>query len=175
MSKLVDELAKSFDECLDSVLSDPQQQKEEGNEGFDTQLKSLKTTFLELENYLRQVRLDALADRPLAIKETNILLQRDIDVKTNMITKYTTKLDEWNSKIPELIENGKSAVALRTDGTDFEGQSRPVAATTVVAPPIIQEGEIVADEIPNGEIKKEDNHKDDEDDDDDDDVEFEEV
>lgn len=33
MSKLVDELAKSFDECLDSVLSDPQQQKEEGNDG----------------------------------------------------------------------------------------------------------------------------------------------
>lgn len=111
-----------------------------------------------------------------------MLIQRDIDIKTNMITKYATKLDEWNSKIPELIENGKNAIALRTDGTDFEGQPRP-ATTTVVeaAPPIIQEGEIVADEIPNSEIKKKDNLKDnDEDDDDgddndDDDVEFEEV
>lgn len=30
------------------------------------------------------------------------------------------KLDEWDSKIPALIENGKKAVALRTDGTDFD-------------------------------------------------------
>lgn len=96
-----------------------------------------------------------------------------------MITKYATKLDEWNNKIPELIENGKNAVALRTDGTDFEGQPRPATTATDVieaAPPIIQEGEIVADEIPNGEIKKKDNNDGgDEDDDDDDDVEFEEV
>lgn len=34
MNELATNLAKTFDECLESILSDPQQQKEEGNEGI---------------------------------------------------------------------------------------------------------------------------------------------
>lgn len=29
-------------------------------------------------------------------------------------------MDEWDSKIPALVASGKKAVALRTDGTDFD-------------------------------------------------------
>jgi hypothetical protein len=33
LTELTGQLSKNFDECLETILSDPQQQKEEGNEG----------------------------------------------------------------------------------------------------------------------------------------------
>lgn len=46
MNELADTLAKTFNECLESILLDPQQQQEEGNEGTDEKKKnSLSVTF----------------------------------------------------------------------------------------------------------------------------------
>jgi hypothetical protein len=34
LTELTNQLSKTFDECLESILSEPQQPKEEGNEGI---------------------------------------------------------------------------------------------------------------------------------------------
>lgn len=72
-------------------------------------------------------------------------------------------MDEWDSKIPALIENGKKAVALRTDGTDFDSDF-------VAQPEATQDEEMteVAIVLP---TTTEPNVIDDEDDDDDDEFE----
>ncbi|KAG2212274.1 hypothetical protein INT47_001633 [Mucor saturninus] len=120
MNELANTLTKTFNECLESILLDPQQQKEEGNEGLDSLMTTMKATFLQLENELKEVRLNALSDRHLSVQKANELLKQDIEIKKNTIATFVTKLDEWDVKIPGLIENGKKAVALRTDGTDFD-------------------------------------------------------
>lgn len=92
-----------------------------------------------------------------------------------MIQKYVTKLDEWESKIPSLIANGKQAVALRTDGTDFD----PHPDAVIARQRKLQEEEtakkIALEKSDNENKNMQNNDDEDDDDDDDDDVQFEEV
>ncbi|KAI8641709.1 hypothetical protein BD408DRAFT_417791 [Parasitella parasitica] len=123
LTDLTDALSKSFDACLESILADPQQKEEEEgdtNGGLDAQLVVLKSSFLEIENQLRDIRLRALGSKELSVIESNRLLKRDIDIKKSTIAKYVTKIEGWEKEVPVLKENSKKAVSLRTDGTDFD-------------------------------------------------------
>lgn len=48
------------------------------------------------------------------------MLRRDIDIKKSTIDKYVTKIENWEKELPILKENSEKAVALRTDGHDFD-------------------------------------------------------
>ncbi|CEP19030.1 hypothetical protein [Parasitella parasitica] len=160
LTELSNELSKSFDACLESILSDPQQkeQEEETNGGLDAQLATLKSSFLEIENQLKEIRLKALGSKELSVTESNKLLKRDIDIKKSTIAKYATKIETWEKELPVLKENSEKAVALRTDGTDFDSDIVVVPETITTDP----------------ETTAKDNHAAD-DNDEDEDVEFEEV
>ncbi|KAL7321220.1 hypothetical protein PS15m_001013 [Mucor circinelloides] len=119
LTGITDELSKSFDACLETILADPQQ-KEEDAESLDTQLAALKSSFLKIENQLRDIRLKALSSKELSVTESNKLLRRDIDIKKSTIDKYVTKIENWEKELPILKENSEKAVALRTDGHDFD-------------------------------------------------------
>lgn len=89
LTELTTQLGKTFDEFLGSILTtDPQQEKEEGGQGtfsythmfslfiliysylgLDTQINTLKASFLEVESQLKDIRLKALSDQELSTIE----------------------------------------------------------------------------------------------------------
>ncbi|KAI8970851.1 hypothetical protein BDB01DRAFT_528237 [Pilobolus umbonatus] len=182
LSELVNQLSKSFDECLENILTDPQQ-KEETNKvnkwtiGLETSMSSLKASFLEIESKLMSIRLEALEDKQLSLEESNKLLKRDIDIKKDTIKKYVTKLDEWSEALPILITNSKDALKVRTDGYDFDSDitlPNEQDVTTLnsesnMAYDTVQSTEGTVYTQPTVETMNSD------DDEDDDDIEFEEV
>jgi len=48
------------------------------------------------------------------------LLKRDIEIKKNTIDKYVTRIESWEKELPVLKENSEKAVAIRTEGHDFD-------------------------------------------------------
>ncbi|CAO3634369.1 unnamed protein product [Mucor fragilis] len=160
LTELTNELSKSFDACLESILADPQQ-KEDDAESLDTQLAALKSSFLQIENQLRDIRLKALGSKELSVTESNKLLKRDIEIKKSTIDKYVTKIENWEKELPILKENSEKAVALRTDGHDFDSDIVLPEETTTATEAAASASHDNADE--------------DDEDDEDEDVEFEEV
>lgn len=85
LTELTNELSKSFDACLESILADPQQKEDDAESmdcclervyqhlilvlGLDTQLAALKSSFLQIENQLRDIRLKALGSKELSVTE----------------------------------------------------------------------------------------------------------
>ncbi|GAN05493.1 hypothetical protein MAM1_0093d04964 [Mucor ambiguus] len=157
LTELTNELSNSFDACLETILADPRQ-KEDDTESLDTQLAALKSSFLQIENQLRDIRLKALGSKELSVTESNKLLTRDIEIKKNTIDKYVTKIESWEKELPILKENSEKAVALRTDGYDFDSD--------IVLPEETATTTTEAATASNGNADE---------DDEDDDVEFEEV
>ncbi|KAL0145848.1 hypothetical protein V8B55DRAFT_1465736, partial [Mucor lusitanicus] len=158
LTELTNELTKSFDACLETILADPQQ-KEDDAESLDTQLAALKSSFLQIENQLRDIRLKALGSKELSVTESNKLLKRDIEIKKSTIAKYVTKIENWEKELPVLKENSEKAVALRTDGHDFDSDI------------VLPEESTTATEAASASANNENADEDDEDED----VEFEEV
>lgn len=93
--------------------------------------------------------------------QSNKLLRRDIDIKKSTIEKYVAKIDTWEKELPILKENSKKAVALRTDGYDFDSD---IVITTPPAQPTTEDL-----------TQQGDNTNVDDEDDEDDNVEFEEI
>ncbi|KAL9557707.1 hypothetical protein MBANPS3_001254 [Mucor bainieri] len=159
LTKLTNDLSKSFDACLETILTDPQQKE---GDAENTQLAALKSSFLQIENQLRDIRLKALQSKELSVTESNKLLKRDIEIKKSTIDKYVSKIENWERELPILKENSERAVALRTDGHDFDSDivlpEETTTSTTEAAATAAASNDNAADE-----------------DDDDEDVEFEEV
>jgi hypothetical protein len=97
--------------------------------------------------------------------QSNKLLKRDIDIKKSAIEKYVTKIETWQKELPVLKENSKKAVALRTDGNDFDSD-------IVIPSPVV---EPMAEDLQQATGQQVDNTNIEDEDDEDDDVEFEEV
>ncbi|KAI9247328.1 hypothetical protein BY458DRAFT_527356 [Sporodiniella umbellata] len=120
--ELTNSLAKGFDECLESILTVPESNKEgkKEEEVLKEPTASLRSTFLQLESRLKEIRMEALEDKELRLKETNRLLKRDIEIKRNAMDKYKHQLDRWDQAIPPLIEQAGRAMERRLNGTDFD-------------------------------------------------------
>ncbi|KAG2206167.1 hypothetical protein INT46_007162 [Mucor plumbeus] len=178
LTELTNELSRSFDACLETILAEPQQ-REEDTEGLDAQLATLKSSFLQIEDQLRDIRLKALGSKELSITESNKLLKRDIEIKKSTIDKYVTKLENWEKELPVLKENSEKAVSLRKDGNDFDSDIvLPEASTNENVDSQIEDADAnkEVESTNNAPAGGNDNDGDDDDDDDeDDDVEFEEV
>ena len=86
------------------------------------------------------------------------MLKRDIEIKKSTIDKYVTKIENWEKELPILKENSEKAVALRTDGHDFDSDIVLPEETTSTTEAAANASHENADE-----------------DDEDEDVEFEEV
>ncbi|KAI8147988.1 hypothetical protein BJV82DRAFT_653923 [Fennellomyces sp. T-0311] len=148
LTQLVDGLSRQLYECFEKILADQTRDDQEESQTLDTQLVNLKSTVLDLERNLKQIRLDALGNRQLAAEESVELLKKDIELKKSTIEKYAKQLDQWNQELPVLEEKSRQVLKHRTDGRDFD------------------------EAVPNKFLQKK---KQEEDDDDDEDAEFEEV
>ncbi|CAO3621681.1 unnamed protein product [Cunninghamella blakesleeana] len=118
----------------------------------------LKTTLLELEYQLKDIKLEAMQDKKLSLTESIELLKRDIDIKQATIDKYSGLLDNWMKVLPELEQKSKTLLNKTPPNIEL---------------PDNQENN-------NDDTKKDENNNnmkvdDVDDDDDDDDVEFEEI
>ncbi|RCH78697.1 hypothetical protein CU098_001881, partial [Rhizopus stolonifer] len=116
------QLSKTFDECLETILSDVQQ-KDQNNKAFDAQLTVLKSSLQTMESQLKEIRLKALKNKELSLQESNKRLRQDIDIKKDTISKYMTKLEAWEKELPVLKQNSEKAMAVRSDGYDFDADN----------------------------------------------------
>ncbi|OBZ89707.1 hypothetical protein A0J61_02251 [Choanephora cucurbitarum] len=119
LASLTLQLSKTFDGCLESILSDTQL-KEDNQRALDQHLVTLKSSLLELEDKLKEMRVKALQNEDFSMHESNRLLRKDIDIKKETISNYVAKLDAWEKEIPLLQESSKKALAVRSDGYDFD-------------------------------------------------------
>ncbi|KAG1146358.1 hypothetical protein G6F37_001533 [Rhizopus arrhizus] len=139
LTQLTDELSKNFDECLETILSVPEQQsnEDEAQENksniIEKQMAALKFTFLQLESQLKKIKVNALQDKELCIQETNRLLRRDIEIKKSAIAKYVDKLEEWDKEIPILIEQSNRVTAGRLNGYDFDSNITSPAPQEIIS------------------------------------------
>ncbi|KAI8387020.1 hypothetical protein BD560DRAFT_383515 [Blakeslea trispora] len=129
---LTAQLSKTFDGCLESILSDTQS-KEDGQKTLEQHLSSLKSSLLTLEDQLKEIRAKALQNEDLSLNESNRLLTKDIEIKKKTISNYVTKLDAWEKELPLLQENSQKALAVRSDGFDFDSHLSPEALAELEA------------------------------------------
>ncbi|KAI9263278.1 hypothetical protein BDA99DRAFT_63366 [Phascolomyces articulosus] len=122
LTQLVDGLSKQLHNCLEKILVDPSQSRDEvdDSKSLDGQLLELKATVLNLERNFKEIRLQALSDRKLAVQESVELLKRDIELKKSTIKKYSSKLEQWDQALPILEEKSRQVLKHRTDGKDFD-------------------------------------------------------
>ncbi|KAI9490993.1 hypothetical protein BDB00DRAFT_874837 [Zychaea mexicana] len=123
----------------------------------DAQVVELKSTVLNLERNFKEIRLQALGDRKLAVQESVELLKRDIEVKKATIEKYASKLEQWDQELPALEAKSREVLKHRTDGKDFNEPAKHEYLER------------------KKRQQQEDGDDDDDDDDEDEDAEFEEV
>ncbi|KAI8992119.1 hypothetical protein BDF20DRAFT_832101 [Mycotypha africana] len=134
--ELTNKLSTTFEACLGNILSTSTQQEEQrlqqnnkkAPQDLDTQITNLKATFHEIERGINDIRLKALSTKEVSAIESNKLLREDIDIKRKAIEKYITKIERWEEELPIILKNARKALALRTDGQDFD-------ATHVAIPP----------------------------------------
>ncbi|KAI7875655.1 hypothetical protein K492DRAFT_210809 [Lichtheimia hyalospora FSU 10163] len=121
LNELVNQLSSQVHGCLERILAEPQQSKQdEVPKSLETYTDDLKTTAMALERQLKDIRLRSLGDRKLAVKESISLLKRDIELKQNAVDKYASKLDQWSNDLPVLVAKSKQVVLHRTDGKDID-------------------------------------------------------
>ncbi|KAG2223849.1 hypothetical protein INT45_012722 [Circinella minor] len=158
LTQFVEDLSKQLHGCLEKILVDPTQSRDEieDSKSLDEQLVEIKSTVLNLERNFKEIRLQALSNRPLAVQESVELLKRDIELKKSTIEKYSTKLEQWDQELPVLEEKSRQVLKHRTDGKDFD---KPVKHEF----------------LEKKKKQQQNNNEEEDDDDDDDDAEFEEV
>ncbi|KAI8336677.1 hypothetical protein BC941DRAFT_427771 [Chlamydoabsidia padenii] len=167
LNQLVDQLSKSFEQCLDSSLSGPAISKEEK---ASTDIATLKSTIIELEQQLKTIRLQSMKNKNLSLAESISLLKRDIDIKQGTIDKYMGQLDTWMKLLPELQQ--KSLDVLNAPSTVTVSDS-VMGNNSVSSATMETDHQINTTDPDNSHIN--DITNDEDDDDDDEDIEFEEV
>ncbi|CAO3597353.1 unnamed protein product [Absidia cylindrospora] len=126
LNQLVEQLPKTFDQCLDNALSDPMTRTTE--EKGTSDITCLKFTILDLEHQLKDIRLQCMQDKTLSVTQSITLLKRDIDIKQTTIEKYTEQMNNWMKILPELeqkslgILNAPSTTTA-TSTTEFDGNA----------------------------------------------------
>ncbi|KAI9301311.1 hypothetical protein BJ944DRAFT_291039 [Cunninghamella echinulata] len=159
LNQLVDQLSKTFDQCLENAISEATANTTTASSNDSKGTKDivlLKSTLLELEYQLKDIKLETMQDKQLSVTESITLLKRDIDIKQATIDKYSTLLDNWMKILPELEQNSKQIL-----------NNSPTNADQ------IQEQGNTG--IENEQENNNNNSNEAEEDDDDDDVEFEEI
>ncbi|ORZ03573.1 hypothetical protein BCR43DRAFT_55441 [Syncephalastrum racemosum] len=121
---LVDNLSRQFEQCLESILADPQLKEaddpKEEKKDLDAHVQALKSITLELERRFKDIRLNCLQDNQLSVDESIRLLKRDIEIKQQAVERYTHKLDAWSQQLPVLKDKSRACLERRTDGRDFD-------------------------------------------------------
>ncbi|CAO3611716.1 unnamed protein product [Cunninghamella echinulata] len=162
LNQLVNQLTKTFDQCLENAISEATTNTTTittsttnttaPNDSKSTKdIVLLKSTLLELEYQLKDIKLETMQDKQLSVTESIKLLKRDIDIKQATIDKYSTLLDNWMKILPELEQSSKQI--LNNSSTHVDQ--------------IQEQG--------NAGIENEQENNNNDEDEDDDDVEFEEI